>query len=111
MELSETRTRTKIEIDEIKRVSKKEIKAWRKELGEERSKNIKLELNLKETLTKAVVEEKPLPVEASNPVEEHLSVQFVLNPIHKYKPENFNRIEINPACEDCKTPSVETLTK
>jgi hypothetical protein len=115
-ELSEIRTRTKIEIDEIKRVSKKEIKAWRKELGGERSKNIKLELKLKAALDKTVEEEKPLPVDAESslasiPVEGALECSICAEPIHKYKPEYFNGIEMNPACDDCKTPSVEILTQ
>ena len=115
-ELSETRTRTtKIEVDEIKRASKKEIKAWRKELGEERSKNIKLELKLKANLDKALEEVKPLPVVdsetsfASNPVEEALECSVCAEPIHLYKPEYFNGIEMNPACDECKTPL--TLTE
>ena len=28
-----------------------------------------------------------------------------------YKPEYFNGIEMNPACDECKRPSVETQTQ
>ena len=41
-ELIESRAKTKIEIDEVKTKSKKEIKAWRKDLGEESRTTIKL---------------------------------------------------------------------
>ena len=65
-ELSVSRTKSKNEIEDIKKKSKQEIKSWRKELGEERSKNIKLELKLKAALDKTVEEEKPLPVDAES---------------------------------------------
>ena len=67
IELIETRTISKTKIDEVKKESKKEIKAWRKELGEERGKNIKLEQELKDTIDNAFEEENPLPVAREDP--------------------------------------------
>ena len=112
-ELGESQAKTKNEIDEVKSKSKKEIKAWRKELGEERRKTIKLEQELKATNDKTVEEENPLPVDTeplvpSNPVEERIECTICAEPIHNYEPDYFNGVEMNPECENCKTQSVKS---
>ena len=104
IELSETKTNYKTEIDDVKKESKKEIKAWRKELGEERRKNIKIEQELKDTLDNAFKEEKPLSVATecsmpSNPQEEGVECTVWAEPIEKQEPEYFNGLEMNPACD------------
>ena len=45
------------------------------------------------------------PCLSSNPEED---CTICAEPIHNYKPEYFDGLEMNPACDNCKTPSLET---
>ena len=42
---------------------------------------------------------------SSNPVEDYT---VCAEPIHNYKPEYLNGVEMNPGCDNCKTPTLET---
>jgi hypothetical protein len=67
---------------------------------------------LKATIDTAVAEEKPVDTTEtfvpSNLVEEEIECTICGEPINIYEPEYFNEVEINPACDNCKTQPVET---
>ena len=108
-QLCETRAKSKNEIEKVKKESKKEIKAWRKELGEERRKCIKLQSELKAATEDKVVE-KPAHVGTEPSLEsnvEEIECTICAKPIQNYEPDYFHGIEMNPACDDCKPPSVK----
>jgi hypothetical protein len=129
-ELVKARTKSpSIKSDDVKAL-KVEIKQWRKVLGEERKQKIKVEKELAEleakvnepnkTLTllarstdtsnssslgSLAVPKSPEPCLANSSQED---CTICAEPIQNYEPEYFNGVEINPACDDCKSPFAET---
>ena len=134
--LVKARTKYSVKSDEVKAL-KVEIKQWRKELGEERKQKIKLENALaeleanltesKETqqssfTTKGILTSSTRSSDSSslctltvmmsadhclssNPEED---CTICAEPIKNYEPEYFDGVEMNPACDNCKSPALET---
>ena len=116
-DISELNVKHQKEKTEITKNLKSEIKSWRKDLGSERKEKLKLEKQL-EMLQKKVeeklhkstqacqisslVKEPTLPNDS-----EGIDCTVCAEPILNYEPEYFNAIEMNPACDNCKTPSIE----
>ena len=124
-QLAKTVTKSPSLKSENEKALKVEIKHWRKELGEERRQRIKLEKGLSELEAKVSESNKTLipstrsntsnssvlgslPVATSaepampNPSEEECTI--CAEPIQNYEPEYFDGIEMNPACDACKSP-------
>ena len=125
-QLVKTVTKSPLLKSENEKALKVEIKHWRKELGEERRQRIKLEKGLSELEAKVSESNKTLipssrstdtsnssvlgslPVATSaepampNPSEEECTI--CAEPIQNYEPEYFDGIEMNPACDACKSP-------
>ena len=110
------------EIEEVQKQAKQEIKGWKKELGRERSMKINLENKLKLlSVENELVKEKhalcnPDTFDAdgaftSNAIEEEIECTICAEAIPHYKPTIFAGIEMNPACDACKTPSNDNETQ
>ena len=119
-ELKESKARAKSEMVEMKKVLKAEVKSWRKDLGEERKSNIKLEKKLLE-LTNKVQKESELTfsnictsststfqANSFEPSEAELSCTICAEPISDYIPKFFMGTEMNPACNRCQDSSSES---
>jgi len=118
--------RFKTELADTKTESKEEIKAWRRELGEERKNRIKLENKMEKIKQKKreASENMNENENASNTVpalcSSTLSVPARASPedetlcticaeiIHNYVPKMFHGIEINAACDVCQDSSISS---
>lgn len=132
IQLSESKNNARKELMDAKKEFKKEVKAWRKDLGEERKQKIKLEIKLDEIVkqnqkadtipernetsstpllqTLNSEEEKLLPVVSepslpTNAVEEIIECTICAEPIFEFVPDYFMGLEMNPACDGCKSPT------
>jgi len=104
-QLGEVKIRTEKENAFVKKKHKEEVKSWKKQLGEERKKNVKLEENLNKKVNKdqeKKLEHKhslqPLTSPSSQP-ETLCSICAI--PIHNFKPKYFLGETFNPACDNC----------
>ena len=123
--LLENQTKAKAELVESKKAFKAEIKAWRKDLGEERSAKLKLESKLekltqknesfeKKSNKKTIVKPASDPSEDEivkptfDPLEDEIYCTICAEPISDYVPKYFLGTEMNPACERCQDSSISS---
>ena len=123
-ELYESKANAKKELIGIEKDFKAEIKSWRKELGEETKKRIKLEEKLKElknededkhekhanlaftaTTTGSAFSVQP---NSNSTSEVEIECTICAESIVDYIPKYFLGEEINPACEDCQDSSISS---
>ena len=112
-EINNDKERAKAELDDSTKKLKVEIKSWRKELGEERKANIKLEKKLESIAKQHESMNKPESnYEAAEPepptstLTSSEDCTICAEEIPNYIPKYFNGIEINPSCDDCQDPSL-----
>ena len=129
-ELVKARAKSPSKSGEIKAL-KVEIKQWRRELGEERKQKIKLEKALAKQEAMVVESKKTQQSTVSTGSSDAFSMYTIAvgmsadsflssppdedcticaEPIQNYKPDYFDGVEMNPACDNCKTPTLETQT-
>ena len=103
--------KAKSELALVKKEFKEDIKAWRRELGEERKNKTKLENKLEKMKQKR--EALDNIVDSSNtaskvsamvsfPKDPEITCTICAEPITDYMPKYFNGTEINPACNNCQ---------
>ena len=93
------------DLADTKKEAKKEIKAWKKELGEERKLKIKLEEKLTELANRGfanMTDEHDTEFKPADVSESDVCCTICAEPILVYVPKYSNEIEINPACDDCQ---------
>ena len=119
-EIVKTKTKAAEDILAIKKDFKQEIKSWKKDLGNEREINIKLEAKLEDLTNKdefnnnntdnTNAKEKPadfMKLELSPKLSSKICCTICGEAIETYTPKYFWGEEINPACAECKETSSE----
>ena len=108
-EIKNDKERAKAELDDSTKKLKVEIKSWRKELGEERKANIKLEKKLENIANKyeamnklEINDEAAEPEPPTSTLTSSEVCTICAEEIPNYIPKYFNGIEINPSCDDCQ---------
>ena len=124
-EINETKVQFGKEKEKAEKEHRAEVKSWRKDLGDEVKKNVKLEKTLKKYLEAGKDETLPVlngssavsitpsinPLTASNPDNSSSSSSILCSicaiPIVNYVPKYFLGEKFNPACDKCDVDADE----